>query len=176
MYWKALTALFLCLSCNVEASEYVFGKSKSNSVQFEATGNPGFIRISGTGAKVEGMVKGDTKGFSADLTVDLNALKTGIELRDSHLKQKYLETTKYPKARLQIERLQPFKEGEEFFWTGKLTLKGSTKPVSGKATVKGKNVKANFKVLISDYPLEVPSWMGVSVAESVEVIVDATAL
>ncbi len=175
MYWKALTALFLCFTCNLEASEYVFGKSKSNSVQFEASGNPGFIRISGNGGYVEGVVKGDTKGFSADLKVALNSFKTGIELRDSHLKQKYLETTKYPEARLRIERLNPFKEGKEFFWTGKLTLKDSTKPVSGKATVNGKHVKANFKVLISDYPIDLPSWMNVTVAESVEVLVDATA-
>lgn len=176
MYRRIVTALLFCLSCNVEAKEYVFGKSNDNKVEFKASGNPGFLRITGSGGYLEGKVSGDVKGFKADLSVDLNNFTTGIDLRDQHMKNKYLETDKYPKAKLVIENLTGFKEAEEFRWLGKLTIKGNTKPVNGMATVKGNNLTAQFKLSIADYPeIGIPSWLGVTMAESVEVSVSAVA-
>lgn len=160
-----------------ESKLYVFEKSKSNSVEFRAIGNPGFLTIHGSGGHVYGEVKADDKGISADLYVQLKDFTTGIDLRDKHMREKYLLVDQYPRAHLVIESLTySHKDGEEFPWTGKLTLKGNTKPVHGKAIVNGKSLKANFKVLISDYPeIGVPSWLGVTMAESVDVKVNAVA-
>ena len=56
----------------------------------------------------------------------------------------------------------------EFKWTGKLTLKGETKPVSGTGSLKGDTITANFKISLSDYPaIGVPSWLGVTVEKDV---------
>lgn len=169
--------LLFLMGGKAHADDYIFGKSKDNKVEFEATGNPGFLRIVGVGSYVHGMVRGDERSFRAEMEVPLKEFDTGIMLRNKHMKEKYLEVDKYPEAKLVIENLTGFKQGEEFFWRGRLTIKNNSKPVNGTATVKGKKIKANFKVLISDYPeIGVPSYLGITVTESVEVRVEATAL
>lgn len=173
---KSLALVFFLFGSNLHAKEWVFAKSKNNSVEFNASGNPGFIRIAGSGAFLSGNVFGDNKGFSAKFSVFIDDFKTGIELRDKHLKEKYLETKKYPYAILAVENLSGFKEGESFPWQGKLTLKNNTKPVNGVATVKGNTLSAKFKISLADYPeIGIPSYLGVTVAETIEISVDAEA-
>jgi hypothetical protein len=70
--------------------------------------------------------------------------------------------------------LDPVIAGPSFVWGGKLTLKGVTKPVTGKASYTGGKLKAFFTVNIKDFPsIGVPSHLGVTVANTVDVEVMA---
>lgn len=168
----------LVLSTNLYGTTYEFKKSKDNKVSFHAVGSPGLLNIEGEGAYLEGMVHEKT----AVLNVQLSNLTTSgnlpgmFGLRDKHMKEKYLEVDKYPKAELVIKNLPVVKEGEEFVWNGELTLKNNTKPVQGKALLKGKHLSAKFNFKLTDYPeIGAPCHMGVCVGEDISVSVDAVA-
>lgn len=136
------------------------------TVRFAAKGNPGFLRIDGEGGKVQGSVTEDAGNTTGELTVELKDFKTGISLRDEHMRDKYLEVAKFPLATLKLKSVT----GET--WTGDLTLKGVTKPVSGKVSA---DKIATFKVNLEEYPIGVPSYLGVTVAKEVEVVVNLKA-
>ena len=145
-----------------------------SDVKFLAVGNPGFIEIEGTRGKLESDtldISGDT--IKGKVKVKLANLTTDMETRDEHMKEKYLEVKKFPYAVLDIAP-SSLKSGS---FKGTLTLKGETKPVSGDLTVKGKEAQATFKIGIKDYPaIGVPSWLGITVADEVEITVKAKLL
>ena len=102
--------------------------------------------------------------YRADLLeVDLTSLNSGMETRDSHMRDKYLKTQDFPKALL---KNLSAKNGT---FEAMLTLKGVEKKVLGTYQVKGKEVTAVFNVKISDYPIENPKFMTMKVKDSVEV-------
>lgn len=164
--------LVLLLFGQSALADWTFEKSE---VSFVAIGNPGFLRINGEGANLEGDVKGDLNSFHADLKVDLRKLKTGLSLRDQHMHGKYLETNKFPYAELEIKTLLPIELGKEFDFGGRLKIKDKVNLIKGKATFDGKKLKAGFTLELADYPVGVPNWMGISVADSVAVEVNAVA-
>ena len=161
--------------------------SANSSVKFIAIGSPGFLRITGEGAKILGsanstIVPGQPENVTGTFEVALGDLKTGMSLRDKHMKEKYLETEKFPKAILVIESLAlpaPGSSRATIQFKGQMTIKGVEKPVSGEANVTrqadGIAIEANFALNLNDYPVGVPSWLGVSVAEKVDVTVTFSA-
>lgn len=169
----SMLALLFCVSTSAFADTYSFSKS-NNKVEWTAIGSPGFLRINGTGGAAEGSLETKDGKVSGTLTCALDTYKTGVELRDKHLQEKYLETAKYPTAKLVLKD-QPYTDGKESTATADLTVKDVTKPVKITFTVSGKKVNAKFKLAIKDYPsIGVPSYLGVTVADEVEVSVDAS--
>lgn len=167
------------MSTSIQAATFEVTPA-SSPVEFLATGKPGFLKIKGQGAQLKG--KADIKGgqLTGEFTVNLTPIKTGIELRDEHMKERYLETAKFPEAKLVVDPLKMDEStgGSDIPFTGKLTIKGKESPIKGNLSVNfasdGGNAKsakgtAKFKINIGDYPIGVPSHMGVSVAESVDV-------
>ncbi|HTL12937.1 MAG TPA: YceI family protein [Bdellovibrionota bacterium] len=155
---------------------------KDGKVRFLAVGKPSLLKIKGEGQSLNGSATADVKGDQAKIggtfTVDLKGLKTGIGMRDHHMQEKYLESEKFPQATL---KLAPFsgKLGSEQEFKGDLTLKGVTKPVTGKATVTQSKagefeVKATFPIKLTDYPVGVPTFAGVTVADDVTVETEFT--
>lgn len=157
--------LSLALVCPVVIAKPVH--VKSSRVSFTATGNPGFLTIEGHGAELSGLdLKSKDGAVIGEVYVGLRRLTTDMELRDRHLHKKYLDTRKYPKARLEFT-------GINGAFIGELTLKGVSKKVAGRYNLKGSVLTASFKVNIKDYPIGVPSWLGVTVAETVDIRVEA---
>jgi polyisoprenoid-binding protein YceI len=149
-------------------------------VEFTAVGWPSALTIHGKGEGLEGRLAVDGTAVSGTLTFDLTGLKTGIGLRDRHMKEKYLEVARHPRATLALEGVSvaPLPAGDRFDpvrvpWQGMLTLHGVTQRVTGEARIAraGNAVKtvAEFPVDISAFGIEVPSYMGITVAEKVEV-------
>jgi polyisoprenoid-binding protein YceI len=143
-------------------------------VGFVAVGKPGFLKIKGEGAQLVGSATLDAGKLSGTFTVALARLTTGIDLRDEHMKEKYLEVAKFPDAALTIDPLSVNAGSGEYSFTGKLTIKGNSKPVAGLLELDLQSERASgtaeFTVKISDYPeIGVPSHLGVTVAESVDV-------
>lgn len=146
---------------------------------FEAVGRPSLLKIKGEGSPVTGHLQLDGDKVSGRFEVDVDRFDTGIDLRNRHMKENYLKTKDFPKAIVDIASVQlpagwtlgqdlrdaPFK--------GELTLKGVTKPVEGKVTAKGANLdtEASFVISLNDFDVDVPKYMGVTVADTVNVTV-----
>jgi polyisoprenoid-binding protein YceI len=111
--------------------------------------------------------------------VDLRTLDTGIGLRNTHLRENYLEVDKqagYGEAivsDIELKGLNPVAPQGKGSFTGSLTLHGVKKPVAGPIDVRqaggGLEVKASFPVTLSDYNIAEPRYMGVGVKSVVQV-------
>jgi polyisoprenoid-binding protein YceI len=129
------------------------------------------MRIHGTAATLTA----DEADGKLTIKVPVDNLKTGIGLRDRHLK-KDLETDKYPTATLQIERSKlSFPENDQEVSasaTGSFTLHGVTKPLkfTYKALRTGSDyhVQALATVDIRDHGIEPPCYLGVCVDPTVK--------
>jgi polyisoprenoid-binding protein YceI len=121
----------------------------------------------------------DPAAIDGSLAVDLRALDTGIDLRNDHLREKYLEVDKgngYDKAVLSaitLKGLNPDAPEGKGSFSGSLTLHGVTKTISGPAEVRkagaGLRVKASFPVNLPDYNIAEPRYLGVGVKNTVQV-------
>ena len=148
-----------------------FGKTVTGTASFETHAMAGMMTISGKGAPVT--CKLDVKDGKASGTceADLTALTTGLDMRDDHMKNKYLNVGQYPKAMLGVKDA-PVAGGS---FAGDLTVKGQTAPVSGTFQLTGNKVHATFPVAFADYPaIGAPAWKGVAVDKTVVVTVDGT--
>jgi polyisoprenoid-binding protein YceI len=155
-------------------------KTDAGSVEFLATGWPSALKIHGKGTGPGGTLTVTDHSVSGSLAVDLASLETGIALRDRHLKEEYLQVERYPQARLTLSRLDVtlVPDGDSFGgvavpFEGTLLLHGVEKPVSGVAKVSRRDsqitVSAQFSINLGDFGVAVPKYMGITVAEKVDV-------
>lgn len=131
--------------------------------------------VSGTvslGAATPGALDGE-------LQADLSSLDTGIALRNTHLRDKYLEVgrgAEFATAILSGVRLTKVDastfRGQTPF-TGTLLLHGTRRPVAGQAEIhpEGRDLRvvASFPVRIDDYGIASPRYLGVGVKNEVQV-------
>ena len=152
-------------------------KILSGSASFIATGKPGFLKINGTGPDIRGSLDKGPKGITGDIIVPMEKFVTGIDLRDEHMKEKYFEVKKYPEATLKIISFELDGSGQakEKPFKGTLRFHGIEKAVTGTATLSNdgakQNIEATFSLTLSDYKIDIPSYAGVKVADTV--VVDA---
>ena len=155
-------------------------KTDAGSVEFVATGWPSALKIHGKGTGPGGTLTVSDHSVSGSLAVDLASLETGISLRDRHLKEEYLQVDRYPQARLTLSHLDVslLPEGATFGavavpFEGRLLLHGVEKPVRGQAKVSRHDsrltVSAQFSINLGDFGVGVPKYMGITVAEKVDV-------
>jgi polyisoprenoid-binding protein YceI len=105
------------------------------------------------------------------LTVPLATLRTGIGLRDRHMRDKYLEVDKYPNAEVVVKRsaLKFPEDGKESSGdaAAAMTLHGQTKPVtlrySARLTGDSLGVRGSTTINILDFGIKQPGYMGVNV-------------
>lgn len=124
--------------------------------------------------------------FSGELSVDLRTLDTGISLRNTHMKDNYLEVGKaagYETAVLSSIKLPGVDAATasgKVQFTGDFRVHGITKTVTGTAEIKrsGTTVKivAKFPVLLPDFSVPKPRYLGVGVKDQVEVNVSFDAI
>lgn len=159
----AFTVLFISLvSLNLAANEA--GTAKAYLKMFPAGD---FV------ADIKGMqgsvtVNGDS--YSAkNITLDLNTLKTGMEVRDNHAKDKYLEVKKFPTVTL-VEATGTGGKG-----TGKIKIKEKVNTVSGTYTVDAakKALTAEFRIKLSEFGIEGISYRGLGVEDEAKIVVVA---
>ncbi|MES3038228.1 MAG: YceI family protein [Bdellovibrionota bacterium] len=115
-------------------------------------------------SSVKGYVTQIPGGFKGEnITVNLKDLKTGVGLRDEHLKDKYLEVSKYPEAVLTLG------EGKAGKGTGTIKVHGVEQPISGTYEVKGKFLTAHFPLKISDFKIKEVNYKGIGAEDEVQV-------
>lgn len=159
-------------------TETVFKSAESGKLEFLAIGKPTMIRIKGEGPAPQGQVTVKYGKAFGEFKFALNSLSTGIEMRDSHMKEKYLETAQHPEATLKISELdvKDLKNSQDLPFVGTLSLHGVEKSVSGtysnEGSEAGQKLKAFFKIKLSDYKIEIPTYAGIKVADEVDVKIE----
>lgn len=147
-------------------------KTVSGDVTFK--GRTTIFEMAGKGGTVNCDIAEKDGMASGTCTVKLADFTTGVDLRDEHMRTKYLETAKYPTATLTLKPWKVSVTPSPF--EGTLTIKTDTKPVKGIAQVDGATLNAGFTISLKDYPsIGVPSFKGVAVSDAVEVTVVGTA-
>ncbi len=146
-------------------------------VEILAIGKPSFIKIRGKGEAPKGQLQIDGKKASGTFDFQVATIDTGIELRNQHMRDNYLHVKEHPSAKLEIKSLE-LKEDfsltkpqvSEQPFEGLLTLHGVTNPVSGKFKVGEKReVSADFKIKLSDFKVDIPKYLGITVADEVTI-------
>lgn len=176
-----------------------------NTSRVSFTSDAPFETIVGTTSNVNGTLDFNLKDLNAKSTatvmVDIASVKTGVDLRDEHMRSdQWLDTAKFPEAKFELTKVEfPAKaalehnkkvSGKVF---GKLTIKGTIKDVEAKATLglfpenaklagfglKGDvvRVKAELTITLRDFGVAVPEGIaGLKVAETVDIAMDLTAI
>lgn len=168
-----------------------------NTVQFK-TSAP-LEDIVGTTNKIAGEIKVDPQNLKSDrplarFEVDLASLDTGIGLRDTHMREQYLHTDKYPKAVFTLERIRkasaaklgPHKtvtvtaEGT-FELHGvqrrievpvKVTYLPESQSTMGKLPGNLLRITSDFDVKLADYNVERPQMVILKVGEIAHISID----
>jgi polyisoprenoid-binding protein YceI len=155
----------------------------SGSTKFLAVGKPSLMKIRGEGPGPKGSITIKDGVASGQMEVELGGFTTHIDMRDDHMKNKYLEVGKYPKAVLEVTEAKIPAMSElpkEVPFKGNLTLHGEKQPITDGTvmlTKDGDKIKfdAKFKTTITGHKIPVPSYAGIKVAESVDVEVESVA-
>jgi polyisoprenoid-binding protein YceI len=165
----AVSSGFLSVSA---AGEAALSSPTNAHVSFRAVG-PAGLTIEGTTPDL----RAAEDGGNLVIVVPLANLTTGISLRDQHMKEKYLEVARYPDTTLTLARsalrLPAGGERVEADAPGTLSLHGQTRPVlvHYQATRDGDAFAASgrFRVTMTEYGVNVPSYLGVTVKPDVDV-------
>ena len=164
-----------------------------NSITFEVTAP--LESIVGTSDGVTGQLAFDPKNIKSSLqgtfTADVAAFNTGIDLRDEHFRDRFLETDKHPQAVFSIDRVVSASKNEissgesvELEVEGTLELHGVKKRETAKARLTYMQaseatqgilpgnivaIDAHFKVALADYQIQRPQMLVLRVGETVDI-------
>ena len=124
--------------------------------------------------------------LTGEVSMDLTTIDTGIGLRNQHLREKYLEVGKgkgFDRAVLSALQLNGA-DGEAFEgrtgFSGMLVLHGVKHLVEGTVEIRregaGRRVQAEFPLVLTDFGVTPPEYLGVGVASKLLVKVQLSAM
>lgn len=167
---------------NATKTFYVNDEKKRDIVVF--TSKAPLETIKGTTAEARGFVAVDPADISAAkarFEVDLASLKTGIGLRDEHMREQYLETNKYPNAVFELTRIASSSDKElldqksnQIMAEGNFSVHGVTRTITIPLTVtyikESENTRAKspgdilhiegaWEIMLSDYNIPRPQFV-----------------
>ena len=168
------TGLALVSLALATAADAALTKNGDATVKFSASG-PGGMNIEGKGSSMWTVDDGKT----VKVVVQLTAMTTGMSLRDKHMKEKYLETQKFPDAELVVNR------ADLKFPAAGATVKSEA---TGLMKIHGVNRSSKFtysavkdgevykvtgsvRVSLKDHDIKEPSYLGVKVKDGIDVTV-----
>jgi polyisoprenoid-binding protein YceI len=144
-------------------------------------GAASFKGVGPAGFKIEGVtqsisLKDDGKALT--VVVSLKDLTTGIELRDKHMREKYLEVGTHPEATLTvpIDAITWAEDGKssEGSAKGTFSVHGKTKEVSFKYKIKNSGgtyaVEGEAPINFKDFDVSVPSYLGITVKPDITIL------
>lgn len=174
--------------------QLVFGLviSLSNAKSFDLTASSGVtvfkatalgLKFDGKGTGPLGSVHIEEK-ISGELLVNLDSLDTGIGLRNSHMKDNYLETKKFPNGKLTIDNVEGFNLSSpdgKYKFNGRIMVRGVEKPIENASVLvkkisTGYEIEAQFDTKISDFSIPIPKYAGLALKDNIQVIVKTIAL
>ena len=124
----------------------------------------------------------DGTDYSGELRVDLATLDSGIELRNSHLRDAYLELERGPAFQnavlsgIVLDDPLPAAAGRHgTAFTATLSLHGVDRRIAGEVELRrrdtGMRVEATFSMSLEAFDIPPPRYLGVGVRDNVEVTV-----
>jgi polyisoprenoid-binding protein YceI len=160
------TILSLAIFCFGSISSFARAQTPGVEINFKLSPVGSF---SATCTEIQGSAKKEgAKIMAANIIVPLGKLSTGIGLRDTHMKEKYLEVQKFPNAELITG------EGTDGKGKAKLKIHGVEKEVEGTYKVlSDKMVQAEFQIKLTDFNITGVRHLGVGVKDDVKVTVIA---
>lgn len=168
--------LALCAAHPARADQY--SVADDSSIEFLAKITAG--SFTATSEKVSGNVSQDAASSSlsgGELRVVSASFETGMSMRDSHMRDKYLEAKKFPSIKLVITGGSiAVKAGAKGTLEGRFVVKGKEKAVKLPVTVKEASggtlvVSSKFKLDIRDYGIAQPSFAVVKMEPVIDVTV-----
>jgi polyisoprenoid-binding protein YceI len=154
-------------------------KTESGSMEFLSKAS--LNEFTGKSNTLNGLV--DLEKNMLDFFIDLNTIKTGIGLRDKHMRENYLETKKFPFAEFtgKVDAIPTISKGQSADVTakGKFKIHGVEREIAvpGKLTMlsdKEMMLEAQFKILLSAYNIEIPTVVFYELSEEQIVSIKAT--
>ena len=148
-----------------------------------------FETFTGRTHKVSGAIKFDkaARKISGKISIDVASIKTGIDLRDEHMRgAMWMDAAKYKSITFEATKAKHVK-GNDWDLTGKFTMHGVTKTITIRATLKERGaskaskaagfkgdvlqLKTKFKVKLSDYGVKIPGMAAPKVNDTVTISV-----
>jgi len=179
-------ALLAAAPLLAESKTYTIAAGAPNLVVFEVQDN--VDPFDGRTSKVTGSITADPTApsqASVEVSIDLASLDTGNNLRNQHLRERYLHTPKFPNATFKsVSVTAPatiaVSQPADIRITGDFSLHGVTKrltiPVRVTLLADGRiHAIANFDVRLPDFGIDVPSNVFVTVDNAVRVRLDVFA-
>lgn len=175
---KFVLIFLTALSLSATAAIQLKSNPKEGLVEFEAIGRPSMLKIKGTGEGVMADLKIDNNMLSGKIQFSLKSLKTGIELRDEHMLTKYLQVDRFSEAQLVLTNSSLPKNFSlstpginNYPFKGILDLHGVKKEIAGNYSVDSAQLASNasFEIKLSDFNIDIPSYLGVKVADIVKI-------
>jgi hypothetical protein len=126
----------------------------------------------------------DGRALEGTLRVPLDTFDTGIGLRNTHMREHYLETGKGPDfaraalTQIVLDEPRVATSGGQTAFGATLLLHGVTQDIRGTARISrtgdGARVEATFPVSLSAHGVPEPRYLGIGVRDGIEVRVTAT--
>ncbi|WP_317174861.1 YceI family protein [Pararhodonellum marinum] len=179
---KILVLIVVVMVCSGVAFGQVF---KTDKGYVEFLSKAPLNEFTGKSEKLNGMI--DLDKNIIDFFIDLNTLKTGIGLRDRHMRENYLETSKYPFAEftgkvngLNEDLIEKLHAGQSVDATGKFKIHGQEKSLDVPGTLtlsedkQSMVLEASFLIMLSDFDIDIPKVVFYELAEEQKVSIKAT--
>ncbi len=172
------------------AANYAIGDTGADTVLFKSSATLEFIE--GKTTRVDGNLSFDRAApetTTGVVRVDLASLKTGIDLRDQHMRERHLETDTYPYAWYEISRvknligsLQPGVAYDASI-EGWFYIHGVRREQNAQVTVTMETehtdttlyIDGQFSIKLDEYGIERPKALFMKLAETIEIEVKLTA-
>ena len=181
-----LLLLFVPIALSADTRTYEVRPGGTSTAQFHAEDT--YDSFDGTTNRITGTIIADPGAVPASsvaLSIDLRALDTGVALRNKEMRERYLETGKFPEATFKSASVTaPASIGpnapEDIKVTGDFTLHGVTKrmtiPVRVVVIPDGRiHATSLFSVKLADFGIDVPKNILVTVNDEVPVRLDVWA-
>lgn len=174
---------FICaLSIPAAGAEYGLNQSKgTDTVFFRSDAKMEFIE--GSTTDMSGGFTLSDSAVSGLLRVSLISLKTGIEMRDQHMRDRHLHTKDYPHAFFQLVSTSPLPQtwvsdsDYTLKGSGNFYLHGGYRSMTANLIVRRSLladqdqfiVRATFSLLLDDYQIERPRALFLKLAERIDI-------
>lgn len=186
----AFLALPFLLALQAQSAElHIQPGADSNHVIFRSAAP--MESFEGTTQEVKGEIRVDLddliNDFEVRVEVDLASLKTGMSLRDKHMRENHLETDTHPTVvfsgtELLAPSLPKLAVGSpvSFRVRGDFDLHGETRQIevpieATRLDEKSVHIRADFSVKLSDYGIKRPKFLFMKLGEEQQVQVDVVA-
>jgi polyisoprenoid-binding protein YceI len=169
-----LQLLLFVFTADLEAQSYM---TEEGFVEFKSSAP--LLTFKGTSNHLTGLI--DLDQNMVDFYVDLNTLDTGINLRNRHMRNNYLETDKYPFAEFTGSMNLIFDpestDMQEVMVIGEFTIHGVTREMEITGTLQRADndveLNASWTVLLEDHNIDRPGVIFYELAEEQEVTIKA---